>query len=243
MPTFDRRALLSAIALSVLAAGTAPQAAGDPLRPVGSRRVPAPKGLLTRLPGAGRQVAFTVDDGTSTEVVAAFARFCRETGTRMTFFVNGANASWTDNARVLRPMVDSGQVQLGNHTWSHPYLTKLADRDVADQIRRNAQFLRSSYGMDGTPFFRPPYGRHTPASDRVASDLGYRTITTWTDQVGDAKPVTERELIAGAARAFQPGSIVLAHANLPTITRCYGQLVDLVRARNLNTVTLNDVFR
>jgi peptidoglycan/xylan/chitin deacetylase (PgdA/CDA1 family) len=76
-------------------------------------------------------VAFTVDDGVSTEVVAAFARFCRDTGTRMTFFVNGVNASWTVNAPVLRPMVESGQVQLGNHTWSHPYLTKLADRDVA----------------------------------------------------------------------------------------------------------------
>jgi peptidoglycan/xylan/chitin deacetylase (PgdA/CDA1 family) len=243
VPTFDRRTLLSAIALGVLATGETPRAAGDPLRPVGSRRVAAPSGLLTRLPGNGRQVAFTVDDGISTEVVAAFARFCRDTGIRMTFFVNGVNPSWTVNAPALRPMVESGQVQLGNHTWSHPYLTKLADRDVAEQIRRNAEFLKRTYGVDGAPFFRPPYGRNTPASDRVATDLGYRTITKWTDQVGDAKPITERELIAGADRAFAPQSIVLAHANLPTITRCYGALTELIRARNLQTVTLNDVFR
>jgi peptidoglycan/xylan/chitin deacetylase (PgdA/CDA1 family) len=242
MPPFDRRAMLSAIALGVLATTMAPGAAADPVTPRGSRRHPAPDGLVEQLPGGGRRVAFTIDDGTNTDVVAAFARFCRDTGTRMTFFVNGANPSWTDNARALRPMVESGQIQMGNHTWSHPYITRLSPKEVADQIRRNADFLVSTYGVDGTPFFRPPYGRHTPDNDRVAADLGYHTITKWTDTVGDAKPITERELVAGAARAFQPGGIVLAHANLPTITRCYPQIIELIRSRNLQTVTLNDVF-
>jgi peptidoglycan/xylan/chitin deacetylase (PgdA/CDA1 family) len=59
-------------------------------------------------------------------------------------------------------MVESGQIQMGNHTWSHPYITKLSPKEVADQIRRNAEFLVSTYGVDGAPFFRPPYGRHTP---------------------------------------------------------------------------------
>jgi hypothetical protein len=36
--------------------------------------------------------------------------------------------------------------------------------------------------------------------------------------------------------------IVLAHANLPTITQCYDQLNQLIASRNLQTVTLNDVF-
>ena len=36
--------------------------------------------------------------------------------------------------------------------------------------------------------------------------------------------------------------IVLAHANLPTVTHCYDQLSQLIASRNLQTVTLNDVF-
>ena len=36
--------------------------------------------------------------------------------------------------------------------------------------------------------------------------------------------------------------MVLAHANLPTITHCYAQLLDIIQSRNLQTVTLNDVF-
>jgi hypothetical protein len=35
-----------------------------------------------------------------------------------------------------------------------------------------------------------------------------------------------------ATRSFQPQQIILAHANLPPITHCYGQLLDLIRSRN-----------
>jgi hypothetical protein len=41
-------------------------------------------------------------------VVGAFAQFAHDTGTRLTFFINGANSSWSVNAPALRPMVDSG---------------------------------------------------------------------------------------------------------------------------------------
>lgn len=242
MPGVDRRALLGAIALAMLTAASRSPASAEPLQPMGSRRAAVPDGLLTRLPPLGRRVALTVDDGVSTEVVASLIGFCRDTGTRLTFFVNGANASWTANARALRPLVESGQIQLGNHTWSHPYLTRIGERDIAEQISRNARFLADTYGVDGTPYFRPPFGRHTVASDRIATDLGYRTITTWSEQVGDFKPLTERELVAGAAMAMHPGNIVLAHANLPTITRCYDRLLGLIAERGLQTVTLNDVF-
>jgi peptidoglycan/xylan/chitin deacetylase (PgdA/CDA1 family) len=204
--------------------------------------VAPPVGVLTRLPGDGNQLALTVDDGSSSPVVAAFAQFCRDTGTRLTFFVNGDNRSWTDNVAAIRPMVDSGQIQVGNHTWSHPYLNRLSLTAVQDQIQRNADFLRNTYGTDGTPFFRPPYGVHTPDTDRVAADLGYTTVTLWSGTVGDSRPETAANLVANAERSFAPQQIVLAHANLPTITQCYDQLAGLIASRNLQTVTLNDVF-
>ena len=235
---------MRAIAVGFLAAtATAPDAYADPIRSAGSAaRLPAPNGVLTRLPGDGNMLAFTVDDGTSVEVVAAFANFCRDTGTRITFFVNGVYRSWTVNAPALRPMVDSGQIQLANHTWSHPDITRLGPSAAADQIRRNADFLKNTYGVDGTPFFRPPYGRHSPDTDRIAADLGYRTVTLWSGTVGDSRPINETDLIARAAESFRPQQIVLAHANQPPITHCYPQLVDLIHSRGLQTVTLGDVF-
>jgi peptidoglycan/xylan/chitin deacetylase (PgdA/CDA1 family) len=244
MQTMDRRTMLCAIAFGVLAAlSRAPTAGGDFVRwriPLGP--VPAPSGVLTRLPGNGNQLALTVDDGASVPVVGAFAQFCQDSGTRLTFFVNGNNPSWTVNAPALRPMAESGQVQMANHTWSHPNLSRLSVAAVSDQIHRNADFLRNTYGRDGTPYFRPPFGVHNPNIDRVAADQGYTTITMWSGDVGDSAPENEVGLINRAAGSFTPQQIVLIHANLPTVTHCYAQLLDFIHSRNLQTVTLNDVF-
>ena len=146
-------------------------APATPLPPI--TRVPAPRGIITALPGTGNLLALTVDDGTSSDVVAAYTKFCTDTGVRLTFFVNGANRSWTDNAPALRPLVESGQVLLANHTWSHPDITTLSRTAVHEEITRNDTFLRSTYGITGLPFFRPPYGHHNPTTDQVAADLGY----------------------------------------------------------------------
>jgi len=241
MAGVDRRTMLAAIAAGLVAAVSRPPVAVAVRLMAPLARVPAPVGVLTRLPGDGNQLALTVDDGASSAVVAAFGQFCRDTGTRL-FFANGANASWSDNAAALRPMVDSGQVQMANHTWSHPYLNRISLTAVRDQILRNADFLRNTYGVDGTPYFRPPYGVHTADTDRVAADLGYTTVTLWSGTIGDSRPETEASLVDSATRSFVPQQIVLAHANLPTITHCYNQLSQLIASRNLQTVTLNDVF-
>ncbi|MDH6193793.1 peptidoglycan/xylan/chitin deacetylase (PgdA/CDA1 family) [Mycobacterium frederiksbergense] len=240
MTCVDRRTVLAGITVGVIAALTRAPVAGSipfPIPPVG-----APVGVITRLPGDGNQMALTVDDGMSSPVVGAFAQFCRDTGARLTFFANGANAAWSENAPALRPMVDSGQIQMGNHTWSHPYLNRLPLAQVADQIRLNADFLRNTYGSDGTPYFRPPYGVHNPDIDRVAADQGYTTVTMWSGTIGDSVPENEASLIAAATRSFAPGQIILAHANLPTVTHCFAQLQDLITSRNLQTVTLRDAF-
>jgi peptidoglycan-N-acetylglucosamine deacetylase len=243
MPYIDRRTMLCAVAGGVLAAmAPTPSAIASPLRPPVPLGPVTPSIVITRLPGDSNRIALTVDDGASVAVVGAFAQFARDSGTRFTFFVNGANASWSANAPALRPLVDSGQVLMANHTWSHPRLDRIGQAAVADQIRRNADFLRNTYGSDGTPFFRPPFGVHNPDIDRVAADQGYTSITMWSGDVGDSAPENEASLVNRATNSFQPGQIVLMHANLPTVTHCYGQLLDLIGSRNLQTVTLRDAF-
>lgn len=235
--------MVKAIAVGTLAAMSTPARALAAPAPKGPPvRVPPPNGVLTRLPGNGNLLALTIDDGVSTDVVAAFAAFCRDSGTRLTFFVNGVNASWTVNAPLLRPMVESGQIQMGNHTWSHPYVTRISPAALTDQLQRNKDFLRNTYGVDGTPYFRPPYGVHNPATDKIAADLGYTTITLWSATVGDSRVINEKQLIGYAQQAFVDQQIVLAHANRPPITHTYPQLLDIIASRRLQTVTLNDVF-
>ncbi|MGZ4569707.1 MAG: polysaccharide deacetylase family protein [Blastococcus sp.] len=232
-------------------AGPTPVRAAAARRPAPRPAAPAvpglvavdpPTGVVTRLPGEGRSLALTIDDGTSSEVVAAFVTLAVHTGIRLTFFPNGRYRSWQDNAATLRPLVDSGQVALGNHTWSHPDVTTLPDRAVAEEIRRNRDFLWTMFGVRDTPFFRPPYGAHNARTDRIAADLGHPTIALWDGTLGDQTVLTGAQVVAGARRWFTAQRIVIGHANHPAVTTVYGDLLGLIAQRGLRTVTLADVW-
>jgi peptidoglycan/xylan/chitin deacetylase (PgdA/CDA1 family) len=197
---------------------------------------------VSGLPGGGTDLALTVDDGTSTEVVAAFAAFAKDSGVRLTFFPNGCYRSWTDNAPALRPLLESGQVAFGNHTWSHPDLTTLGDQEVAAEITRNQEFLRTTFGIRDTPFLRPPYGARDQRIDRIAADLGHPTIAMWNGTLEDSRVLTAEELLAAARQWFTAGRIVVGHANHPTVTTVYGDLLAIIAERGLRTVTLADVW-
>jgi peptidoglycan/xylan/chitin deacetylase (PgdA/CDA1 family) len=228
--------------------GSAPSPAAPALPPLLSppergSRVELPGGAaLSKLPGNGDLLAWTVDDGASSDVVRLYTQFAKDTGVRLTYFVTGAYRSWTENADLIRPLVESRQIQLGNHTWTHPDLVTLSKSQIADELGRTDAFLRNTYGVDAAPYFRPPYGHHNAMVDEVAADLGYRVPTLWSGDLRDSALLSEDQIVKMADQAFTAQNIVIGHLNHLPITHVYGQLVDIIRARRLRTVTLNDVF-
>ncbi|MGY1602596.1 polysaccharide deacetylase family protein [Geodermatophilus sp. SYSU D00815] len=224
-------------------AGRAPaEPVAEPTGPAGPAAVDPPLGVVSDLPGEGNAIALTIDDGTNSEVVAAYTRLAADTGIRLTFFPNGCYSSWADSARELRPMIESGQVAIGNHTWSHPDLTTLGDAEVAEEIARNRDFMRRTLGVADTPFFRPPFGAHDERIDRISADQGHPTVAMWGGTLGDHTVLSGPELVGYAREWFTAQSIVIGHANHPAVTTVYGELLDLIQERGLRTVTLADVW-
>jgi peptidoglycan-N-acetylglucosamine deacetylase len=208
-----------------------------------SARIPLPGGgALMKIPGDGDLLALTLDDGVNSDVVRAYTQLAKDTGARMTFFVNGIYDSWTENLDLLRPLVESGQIQLGNHTWSHPDLTAVPQSKVEDELKRNDEFLKKTYGVGAKPYYRPPYGKHNGVVDTVANELGYTVPTLWSGSLSDSTLITEEYILKMADEYFTPQNIVIGHLNHLPVTHVYPQLIDTIRDRNLRTVTLNDVF-
>ena len=184
---------------------------------------PPPTGVVDVLPGTGNSLALTIDDGTSSEVVGAFAALAVDDRHPADLLPQRLLPLLEDNAAVLRPLVESGQVALGNHTWSHPDLTGLGDREVAEEISRNRDFLRTVFGVRDSPFFRPPYGARDERTDRIAADLGHPTIAMWNGTLGDSRVLGPDELLASARQWFAAQAIVVGHANHPPVTTVYGR--------------------
>jgi peptidoglycan/xylan/chitin deacetylase (PgdA/CDA1 family) len=218
-----------------------PAAAVEPVAP-DLAPLPPPTGVVDALPGDGSSLAITIDDGTKSEVVAGFCRFAEDTGVRLTFFPNGMYRSWEENGDLLQPLIDSGQVAMGNHTWSHPDLTTLSDEQVADEIGRNRDWLGTTFGVHETPFFRPPFGARDERTDRISALVGHPTIAMWNGTLEDHRPISADELMAAAREWFAGQAIIVGHANQPTVTTVYDQLLALIEERGLRTVTLADVW-
>ena len=199
-------------------------------------------GVLSSLPGPGDLMSLTLDDGVDGSVVRAYGQLAKDTGLRLTMFVTGVYSSWTENRELLLPLVESGQIQLGNHTWIHPNLTKLTSSRIADELRHTDQFLHDTFGVDATPFYRPPYGAFDDRVQSVASDLGYTQTTLWNGNLGDDQILAPRDIVVNADRYYVPQSIVIGHLNHPPVTGTYHDLIDIVHDRKLRTVTLADVF-
>ncbi|MGY1623221.1 polysaccharide deacetylase family protein [Geodermatophilus sp. SYSU D00965] len=216
--------------------------AAEPVTPVARQFLDPPVGAVDQLPGEGTKLALTIDDGTSSEVVGSLCTFAKDSGVRLTFFPNGMYKSWEENGELLQPLLDSGQVAIGNHTWSHPDLTTLSDGQVADEIGRNRDWLETTFGAQDTPFFRPPFGSHDERVDRISAMVGHPTVVLWNGTFEDNRLLSAEELMAAARKWFAAQSIIVGHANQPTITEVYEDLLELIADRGLQTVTLADVW-
>jgi len=150
--------------------------------------------------------------------------------------------SWTTHAARLRPLVTSGQIQLGNHTWSHPDLRSLTDAGVRDQLQRNEDFIQTTFGVSGAPFYRPPFGFLNARVIASAAAIGYTAPTLWYGSLADSAVLASSVIVTNAAQWFAAGRIVIAHANHPGVIAAMPRLVALLNKRGLRTVTLKDVF-
>ena len=216
---------------------------GKPLdAPLPATKVPLPDHPITALPGKGRNLALTVDDGSSSAVVAAYCQWANDSGARFTFFVTGQYDSWRDNRKALLPLVESGQIQLSNHSWSHPDLTTLSAKSVADELGRTGKFLRNQFGVEAAPYFRPPFGNHNAAVDAVAADAGYTVPVLWYGSLSDSGEITEKYLLQVARQYLRAQRIVIGHANHAPVTRVFGELAEIIQRRRLQMVTLDDYF-
>ncbi|MGX5680026.1 polysaccharide deacetylase family protein [Schumannella luteola] len=210
--------------------------------PPAIEKLPAVYGSISDLPGDGNLLALTVDDGGDADVIAAYARWVAECGMRVTFFLNGSLPGWAQHADLLLPLVQNGQVQLANHTWTHTSLPTLSDDGIRNDLSINDAFIRDTFGVEAKPYFRPPFGHIDDRVQAAAASIGYTVPVMWYGSLADATPITDADLLAMANDWLLPQHIVIGHANYPTVTYHFREIADILRSRGLQPVTLDDVW-
>lgn len=188
-------------------------------------------------------MAWTVDDGASEEAVRAYVNYAKAHARRLTFFVTGMYPVWPNIVDQLAPLVERGQIQLANHTMNHPSFTASSDGQIQEELMSTHQLMQSLYGVDMRPYYRPPYGHRDARTDAAAAAVGYTRPIMWFGTLGDAAQKSPAEVVALADQYFLPQRVVIGHFNfVGGVTEVFGKLDQILTSRNLQTVTLNDVF-
>jgi peptidoglycan/xylan/chitin deacetylase (PgdA/CDA1 family)/LysM repeat protein len=162
---------------------------------------------------ADRTVALTFDDGPLPQSTPALLDVLRARGVKATFFVTGSNASRYPD--LVARIVAEGHA-IGNHTWSHPDLSRLSQADQVAEIERTTQAIVDASGTYPC-FFRGPYGiHHSAAIAGLAWDRGM-TVVDWAIDTRDWttpsgwSPSFQQEIVAGATSPGGDHPIVLMH--------------------------------
>ncbi len=199
-------------------------------------------GPQTGLPGEGKYIAWTVDDGADPEVVRAYAEFAHRTGTRLTFFINGQYPAFKQHRDLLLPLVKSGQLQIANHTYSHAALTSLTDEQIVQELTRNDEEIMRLFGVSSKPYFRPPYGYYDARVLAAAASCGFTRPVLWFGSLADSSNISSAEVYAYAEKYALAQHIVIGHLNYRGVVSELDRIRALLDRRGLKTVTIRDYY-
>ncbi len=189
--------------------------------------------------GRPKLIALTFDDGPYPVFTPLLLGQLRRLDVQATFFLIGRDAEqWPQLAR----RIEAGGDEIADHTYTHPNLDQESPQQVRREILQGRQTL---YGLVRDPailtLFRPPHGRYTAATIRVAQSLGYKTVL-WTDDSGDWRSVTAQELATHLEKHATAPEIVLLHSGKLATIEMLPAVVRRFRAAGYRFVTVGQLL-
>ena len=152
-------------------------------------------------------IAMTFDDGPSSATTPRLLEILKQRNIKATFFLIGENAA--SNPDIVRRILADGH-EIGNHSWTHPQLSKLSDDRVTAEITNTQDAIKDASGFTPT-LLRPPYGAITARQrEWIESQFGLNIILWSVDPFDWKRPgpsvITQRIL-----SQTRPGAIILSH--------------------------------
>ena len=179
-------------------------------------------------------VALTFDDGPNPTTTNQALDTLSKYGIKATFFVLGKNVS--GNEEILKRMKSDGHV-IGNHSWSHPVLSKLSLDEAKKQINDTEAALTKVLGSS-SKLMRPPYGAIT---DDIRNSLDLSFIMWDVDSL-DWKSKNEASILTEIQRQVKNGSIILMHDIHVETVNALPKVIDYLKEQGYEFVTVPEML-
>ena len=131
-------------------------------------------------PRRPRELALTYDDGPNPAWTPRLLDLLAERNVHATFFMLGKFAK--PERDLARRVAEAGHL-IGNHTWSHPDLSRAPAPHILEELTRTNDILADIAGKP-VRYFRPPFGARRPYVLKLARQLGLIPVT-WNAMTSD----------------------------------------------------------
>jgi peptidoglycan/xylan/chitin deacetylase (PgdA/CDA1 family) len=206
--------------------------------------VPSGPSVVYRGPSDKREIALTFDDGPAGDPpTAEFLQVLEREHVPATFFEIGRQIPEFDSSGVVdRRMLADGDM-IGDHTWSHPAMTRLKPARQRRELLDAAAEIRAATGFSPC-LWRPPYGAINRKLVSLARSLGFLTVMWDVDPRDWALPGVGAIYSNVVANAHN-GAIVIQHIGggprQQTLAALPGE-IEKLRARGYRFVTVDQLL-
>jgi peptidoglycan/xylan/chitin deacetylase (PgdA/CDA1 family) len=194
---------------------------------------------IPKMPPDVPYVAMTYDDGPHPDYTPLLLDMLKERNIRATFYVVGINAQRYPH--ILRRMINEGH-EIGNHSMSHPYLTRLSDAEVIAEVAGCRDAVVAAATLP-TATIRPPYGDvNQHLRDLFLSEFGYPTII-WDVDPKDWDPaVSDQKVVNTILTQSDHDEIILTHDIQERTVLLMPEILDGLLAQGFSFVTVTELL-
>ena len=119
---------------------------------------------------------------------------------------------------IIRRMAAEGHI-VGNHTYHHPDMSRIADQEAfRKELENLADLYRETTGQELPRYYRPPRGKYSEENLKQAQALGYKTVfwsLAYVDWYTDNQPTAD-QAYAKLLPRIHDGAVVLLHSTSRT---------------------------
>lgn len=183
-------------------------------------------------------VALTFDDGPHPVHTPVLLDLLAARRVRATFYLIGTLVQ--RYPEIVRRMVAEGH-ELGNHTWTHPTLTRLGDGSILTEIDRTQEAIWRTVGVLPTTM-RPPYGAMTARQSRMLQAQRNLPTVIWSVDPQDWRRPGPHVVAQRMVQGAHPGAIILAHDIHGSTVRAIPEALEGLQARGLACATVSELL-
>lgn len=187
--------------------------------------------ILWSFPDKKNGIFLTFDDGPHDIFTPQILNILEEYQVKATFFLPGAHIK--GNEKIVQRIYESGHC-IGVHGYEHISLLSKSKREIREQILRAQEKIQSLTG-EPVKFFRPPYGRFSPAVIKACHSLSTQMVMwSFMSYDFDAR-MNDGRLVEIFQKNIRGGDIVVlhdGHENSGRTVRILREMIRICQSRN-----------